>query len=329
MAEGTSRTRPRYELQPYLPVLTSLQARNSSVINWLRIEKPAKLLYKSGAHWAKSARLLEYQGIVFRHGTGLEFFTPNPPEADSKGELIWLPNTLVTGTVNGDSAPVRRLRQRGDLSALRLLVDLYHAHNLSADGGISRRVLSSVHSRKEVAHIGRRIVWGFGAAQSTVNRAPSTDAFWTAAEMKDGDYFSANNKIWEAVHALEDLGLLSEVTHLVENSKLDSEPIHGFAWDEVGEPLEYQLAEAAQDAAMHLLGDRQFFADRFLFVAPVWDSLPDVQAVGVYRLTYRPQTRLTSDWYRQMASTAAEWFQDYAQIIGTSSQNAGLASAVN
>jgi hypothetical protein len=105
-------------------------------------------------------------GVMWREGN---IYTLDPPPVESAAELIWLPNTLVTGTVQGETSPVKRLRSRGDIWALRLLIDLYQAHNLSADGGISREVLRHEYERKKYGQRGRHVVWGFTSKQHLAN----------------------------------------------------------------------------------------------------------------------------------------------------------------
>ena len=76
-------------------------------------------------------------------------------------ELIWLPNDLVRGLGEGADAPVERVRQTSDVMALRLLVDLYHAHDLRDDGGVGRHVVHGRWEREQVGQQGEYVVWGF------------------------------------------------------------------------------------------------------------------------------------------------------------------------
>ena len=64
-------------------------------------------------------------------------------------DLIWLPNAIVTGTRSGEPSPSQRLRSSGDVWALRLFVDLYHAQNLRDDGGINPQVIWENYKRKK------------------------------------------------------------------------------------------------------------------------------------------------------------------------------------
>lgn len=54
---------------------------------------------------------------------------------------------------------MKRLRSLGDLNALRLLIDLCQAQNLSADGGISRAALRHEYERKKCGERCKHIIW--------------------------------------------------------------------------------------------------------------------------------------------------------------------------
>jgi hypothetical protein len=83
------------------------------------------------------------------------------PSADADPDMIWLPNTIVTGTDRGEESPVRRLRSGGDIWTLQLLVDLYHSHNLRDDGGISPQIIRQNYERKLIGQQGIFNVWAF------------------------------------------------------------------------------------------------------------------------------------------------------------------------
>ena len=249
------------------------------------------------------------------------------PTVESAADLIWLPNTLVTGTAKGEASPLKRLRSRGDIWALRLLIDLYHAQNLSADGGIGRNVLRHGYERKKYGERGHHVVWGFRAEQSWAMSHSSTKAFWDRQAAGDLE----ENPIWSAVGALKDMGLLTIVPHLVENTSHDCEPIHGFGWNGVGEEVERQLGAAADDAGRYIIGEQRLYTaesvDGVDMLVPVWKTQTEVQMVGVYRLTYRPQTQLTADWLRRIHQKSSEWMEVYEKI-GPPRNEVPLASGV-
>jgi hypothetical protein len=219
-------------------------------------------------------------------------------------DLIWLPNALITGTANGERSPIGRIRSRGDIASLRLLIDLYHAQHLGADGGISRKVLWQEFDRKKCGERGRHIVWGFAPG----NQEASNHVF---GEIKDPIF-------WEALECLQKMGLLEIVPHLMENSSDDCEPIHGFGWDGVGEQIELELGKAADQAGRRLLGPTLLAVaekvDGIPMFVPVWDTQPDVQMFGVFRLTYRPHTKRTAEWLRRLELKASEWIEEYEKL---------------
>lgn len=122
------------------------------------------------------ARRLAVAGIIFCEGG--DKFSSDPPPAEPAAQLIWPPNTLFTGTAQRESSPVKRLRSLGDLNALRLLIDLYQAQNLSADGGISRAALRHEYERKKCGERCKHIIWGFKSKQSLALCHSSTKTFW-------------------------------------------------------------------------------------------------------------------------------------------------------
>jgi hypothetical protein len=307
------RTRPVYELEPFANVL---QGARAQIINENGIRKPVLQLVLRGKAVVSSDKILASQmvlgGILWKSGA---LFVAEPPSEEETNSL-WLPNSLVTGTREGEASPIKRLRSRGDLWSLRLLVDLYHAQNLSADGGISRSVLRRTHVRRRYGERGRKVIWGFSdELEPIADRASSTEAFWEEHEVNKAP--DKKHKIWPCIQALQEMGLIVEVPHLVENSSLTCEPIHGLSFDRKGEPMEQQLYEAALRASHYLMSEASFWnaiAQNIWALIPVWDTLPDIQVVGVFRLTYRPQTFLTADWYRRQTETAEEFLEEYKEI---------------
>jgi hypothetical protein len=67
-------------------------------------------------------------------------------EAAAKPGWVWLPNAIVDGAAD-ETAPVELVRQTGSAPTLRLLVDLYGAHNLDEDGGVHFRRIRQSYAR--------------------------------------------------------------------------------------------------------------------------------------------------------------------------------------
>ena len=82
------------------------------------------------------------------------------PAPEEKPNWIWLPNELVTGA-SSEIPPLELVRQTQDPMTLRLLVDLYHSHNLREDGGLARQLLRQEYERYDVGQQGHLAIWGF------------------------------------------------------------------------------------------------------------------------------------------------------------------------
>jgi hypothetical protein len=54
--------------------------------------------------------------------------------------------------------------------------------------------------------------------------------------------------------------------------------------------------------------------DGYCYLAPVKNTLPNVQMIGVGRLTYRPHTKRTSGWFADLSQTAPRWTQSYKEL---------------
>jgi hypothetical protein len=273
LRDDSSRTRPIYELQSYLDIVGGLQRTVCSDGPEAKVLAALRRGRNLSPKEEVIARRLAVAGIIFCEGG--DKFSSDPPPAEPAAQLIWLPNTLFTGTAQRESSPVKRLRSLGDLNALRLLIDLYQAQNLSADGGISRAALRHEYERKKCGERCKHIIWGFKSKQSLALCHSSTKTFW--------DPKMANNLIFSTLETLKSTGLLEIVPHLVENANNDSEPIHGFGWDGAGEDLEMELGRAADQAAQHMLGEARLYTavteDGIEMMAPVWNTQANVQMV--------------------------------------------------
>ncbi|HMF62995.1 MAG TPA: hypothetical protein VK608_02820 [Edaphobacter sp.] len=308
VAQSTAMRRPVYELQPFDAVLDAARRRISD------IERYVMNTFRRKGRGSKSprqeAKQLVMRGLLWQNGTT---FQVEPPRLEAGSDLIWLPNTLVTGTDNGEPSPVKRLRQCRNLDALRLLIDLYHAHNLADDGGISRKVVEVQYRRRQYGHCGNRFVYGFNLLSAYVYPGQAcTEFFWQRQSVDQ----SKETGLWQAFDTLSKMGLLERVPHLVENEDRGSEPIIGIAWHGGGEPLERAVAVAANAAARRMLAEiiLDHGAEDENVLVPVLQTVPQVQMVDIYRLRYRPHTEATARWLRQMEEVATEWIQDYDQL---------------
>jgi hypothetical protein len=313
--DKSTRTRPVYELRTFADILASAQVRESvaeliAKYNSLARTSSMKQHAEKRSYQEKLEQLAK-AGIVWKlNGSYVS-------DAPAESNLIWLPNSLVTGTPEGEASPVKRLRSLGDIWSMRLFVQLYEAQNLSADGGISRDVLRTVYTKKKFGESRQYIILGFTSKHYEHNNHEILKDLAALPQSAAAD----TRPIWAVIHTLVAMGLMVEIPHLVENANHDCEPIHALGWEggkSVGEPAERDLAILSFAAAKHLLGGKASQLtnadDRPTLAVPVFKTQTKVEVVGIFRLTYRPQTQMTSDWYRKMTKRAAEWCEIYKRL---------------
>jgi hypothetical protein len=232
-------------------------------------------------------------------------------EIDSD-DLLWLPNTIVTGTSNGEPSPIKRLRSSGDPWALRLFVDLYKAQNLRDDGGINRAIFWESFERKRVGERGIFVIWGFKGGTKTLQLEGPFAAHMERPQKEE------EHPVWESVCLLEQMGLLTYVPHLFENSSPQAEPIHAYGVNRKGEePIESEIGEVADSAARRLCQEwaiEEAINEGFEYLCPVPQTLPDVQLIGVARLRYRPHTSRTAAWYGHLHTSGKTALAFYRKV---------------
>ena len=218
---------------------------------------------------------------------------------------IWLPNSLTDGAA-GETPPIELIRQGQNVLTLRIFIDLYFSHSLENERGISWHDpagLRQSFTRKKLGECGPVIVWGFTAGNLTANaKGPG----WELMHGQPGTAEERSAQFWAVIAQLERLGLLRAFPHLIDSADLETaEIIHPLTlrYDRKAEPEELALSQAAYEAAVSLISEEradQAYADRVSLVAPVFDSYPQVSAVGVYRLTYKPGTTASAIWKRSI-----------------------------
>jgi hypothetical protein len=220
----------------------------------------------------------------------------------SQPSWVYLPNSLIDGA-EGEVPPIERIRRRGSILALRMLVDAYQMQDLANDDGLDWRMIHQQWERTEITTRGNWRIFGY-------SQAGSTTAKWHCplrAQFRN-QTSEANDTFWTAFQALQDCGLIQTVPHLVEGSDEDAELI--FPLHVNGSDAEQSLNAAATEAALRMLegaGGFQYELDNFEIALPVSSDFPNATVVGVFRLRYRPQTSLTAAWW----SKQSEW-QCYA-----------------
>jgi len=309
-AETSTRNKPRYELLSAAAVANAIFAAKEATLSdrerfVLRCIRDGR---RASRRDFKIVASLESKGLVHHYaGTTVALKPPAAEEADP----IWLPNTLVTGSSEGEQPPVWRLRSAGDIWALRLLVDLYYAHNLRDDGGISPGVIRQTFERTMVGEHGIFNVWGFKAGGPTLWWKLPFEAHRERPKEADKDH-----PIWATIQHLQREGLLSFVPHLWDNDSDEAEIIHGYGIGNAGEQLEFEMASAAHRAALAMIPD--FKAEKatrggYYYFAPVLNTRPNVQMIGVARLRYRPHTSRTGDWYGELLKNGPVWVDRYRE----------------
>jgi len=226
---------------------------------------------------------------------------------------IWLPNELVSGTDKGESPPIERIRQTGDVMLLRLFISLYQKQNLIEEGGISRDTYHTKFSRELVGEFRQFNLWYFNQTQSSVywnkvtlphHREELTEEEKEANKNAGVDLF----KRWET---LDILGLIQCVPHLFESDTDEAEIIHSLG---TAESVEYELTQAAQDAYCAAQDLNPYEIQEGSRVLPVPKHLENVQVIGIWRLRYRPKTSMTSKWWGELNNTGIKWLEQYKNL---------------
>jgi hypothetical protein len=73
-----------------------------------------------------------------------------------------------------------------------------------------------------------------------------------------------------------------------------------------------------------MLGEELASVHSDKYIVPVFDSYPNAQLVGVYRMRYRPRTYLTAEWLRRLESSHREWIPVYLRLAGKIEEAEGL-----
>lgn len=288
-----------------LLILASGTGRDHSLTKWSAEAVSSRL----GVRWSTARdaiKALTNAGLVAtKHGTS----RTRPTYQIKKGnDLIWLPETLITGA-GSEVPPVVWLRQTQDHMALRLLVDLYGSQNLREDGGISTRVILQKFDRKQVGQQGAQTVWEFSCVNvylfwGEVTLPHKRDVL-TEEETQAGN--SAGTDFFQRLELLHSKGMFEWVPYLFEGD--DGEPIHPMT--STGLEIERKVYVAAVEAASRMLTAGQI-AHVTGVIVPVAKHIKNVQMVGVARLTYRPHTKLTKAWWADHLATCEKITDQYA-----------------
>lgn len=260
-----------------------------------------------GVRWstAKDAiSTLVSEGLVVKGGK------PARPsyKLQKKGDLIWLPRTLVEGAAS-EAPPVAKMRQTQDAMALRLLVELYLSQNLREDGGISIKTVFCSYDRRHVRECGSYAVWDFTEGLPSVAWGGAAKPHWrgvlTEEEKQAGK--NAGVDFFKRFGTLVSIGLVEWVPYLYDGPK--GEPMHPMAF--TGLDTEVLLWAAATDAAARMLGDSSWAKSIQGTAVPVQKHIGEVAMIGVARLRYRPHTTLTAAWWAEHQNVCQGFTEQY------------------
>lgn len=318
-AVGHSIAKPRYKLLTWAEIEPRSYARQVAALTdherliFSRLPAAGK-----GKYQLATLNSLQTRGLVKE--VDYHRFERVEPAAAGAPDPIWLPNTVVTGTDSGEEPPLRWLRS-DDIWTLRLFVDLYHAHNLRDDGGVARGVLWNNYDKKQIGEQGIFNIWAFKSTTTELNW--SADPF--TKHKRRQKIVGQDHPVWSDIRRLEEYGLLSFVPHLWESDSAQAEIIHPYGIKGIGgEPIEINLGDAAHRAGLFMGSEyqiQQAINEGYRHFAPIKKQYPNVQLFGMARLTYRPHTKRTSDWYAELQGASARWVRTHQEL----SQKAEIA----
>lgn len=266
--------------------------------------------------WSANA-VQEYGGIRWERAkpaieqlikTGLVTMAETSTKARPRYKLkisedrIWLPKNIVM-PLAGEEPIVHRVRQTQDVMMLRLLVELYHAQNLAADGGISREVVCRKYQKKVCRDVGSMMYLGFDNAGEWVTWTTDvTKVHAEKGENRGGPFF-------QRIATLKDMGLIQEGAYLFESSSPDAEilfPVDGPEPEERGiHATAYEVVEANLQGGTALLEQHDY-------VIPVYRHQKSAELYGIFRMRFRAQTANTGAWYavlKEKTGAAMEMFR--------------------
>lgn len=321
-AENHMSAKPRYELATWLE-LVGFQLAKPRKLSWM--EKSILSHAKKGQSlpevkdWHECAESL-CQRFLLRNDQG-KYRLPEPATDASRDDLIWLPNSIVTGTSAGEESPLQRVRSAGCTWTLRLFIDLYLAQNLRDDGGIHPRFLREEFDRTKVGEQGAYIIYGF----KIIHKVHSWEGPLLAHRVRKMATPDDQRPIWASVCMLMNLGLLSFVPHIFEFADVNhmndiGEPIHAYGVGGPAEdPIEQEIGEAADRAAREMCLPSMLAAaaenEGFQYFCPVLKTKPLAQMVGVGRLTYRPHTKRTATWSAELHQAGRTWIKMFDDLF--------------
>ena len=331
LGESHTASYPRYELATYRELVEFETSENPQSPLGHDERRVFTNLQEGRQPGNKTARRfadrLCRRGFLCRDAPGI-YKLPAPVTQASCDRPIWLPKSIVMGTPSGEESPVLRLRSAGCLWTLRLFVDLYSAQNLRDDGGINPRLIWWNFERRKIGEQGAYTVWGFKPGDKRL--MPSSGPF-AAHESRKKAKAADNSPCWDSVHLMLDMGLLSFVPHIFENDTATAEPIHAYG---IGGPseaaIEQEIGAAADEAARAMVLPSKLeeaIEAGFEYFCPVLKTKPMAQMIGVARLTYRPRTLRTAEWFAELIKNGHALIDNFDKLAEKAKISALLREA--
>jgi hypothetical protein len=199
---------------------------------------------------------------------------------------------------------------------LQLFVALYDTSNLPNDGGVSRFSLRRDHTLTKVGQRGSSTTWGFGHGISITSTGDLHQHFLTGKH-DDAGKDTGFPDFWSALRAFEDCGLIGFIPHVFESDGPEAEMLHAYPVKDGGcEPWERSLAIAAHAAGFLCLtpGQQKWAVDQAQNLLPVPTHITRLAVIGIGRLRYRPQTRMTAAWFAKSKERSEAWLAVYEKI---------------
>lgn len=259
-----------------------------------------------GCRWGTAKAAVEELlglGII---ANDLERSTPKRPKyrildnSTTMEDRIWLPKTLVEGVKKVAPYPLQPLRESDDPLLIRLLMDLYANHDLIGAGGIDPAKLCGKYEAEVIGERGANKAWGF---------TYKTDQVWPALSLiHKGPKHTKEHPFWGRLRALQALGFVKASQVLM--NKEGGDPLLC-----IGDTNEEQAAKVLLEFLAHeLCTDRAVVKSNHSVVLPIPAHIKEPVLLGVFRLTFRPQTKATTVWWGQAMTTNRAYLSRYGQL---------------
>ena len=316
-------TRPQYSIlhahqQGKPSPLTSEEQRIYDIIRTGQNAVPKigrhDTVWQSGRPYEMAMALVQ-KGYLKDHG-GHRFTIVDLKTEPEEPDLIWLPCSLVEAAKeDGPLTPIEQIRQSNKICALRLFIDLYHAHDLINGPGINWRPPNGLRFKYERVLLGQRgeyNVWGFKPLHDEVySAAPFCEPHLDRTKEKP------TTKFFAALRALTDLRLVAPVVYLVDSDSEHGEEMWPVHLDH-GEECERAVSRAAIKLTSLMLTEAQVqwaLGQGLEAFCPVKRHIADVQAIGIYRLLHRPHTEATKAWLADLQDQCAAAVERFEAVI--------------